>query len=168
LIDLLSDRFSEIFDPAKEGSTGNFRIQQRDTYFELFLERPIFGWTFEGFEMPNPLVDWWPENSGQHFHEGYMEMLFYHGVVGLLFKYSLLFYLCFKIFSKKMSEFSIILVAFSISGLLFSFNYVLPIIFWGHLGLCLYYVEKDEIAQKKGDEAEYEVLEEAEIEMNKL
>jgi hypothetical protein len=145
LIDLLSDRFSEIFDPAKEGSTGNFRIEQRDTYFELFLERPVFGWTFEGFEMPNPLVDWWPENTGQHFHEGYMEMLFYHGIVGLLFKYSLLFYLCFKIFSRKISEYSIILISFCISGLLFSFNYVLPIIFWGHLGLCLYYLEKDEL-----------------------
>ncbi|MEJ7768281.1 MAG: O-antigen ligase family protein, partial [Chitinophagaceae bacterium] len=87
-LEFLTDRFSEILNPAKEGSTGNFRIEQREVYFKMFLERPIFGWTFEGFEMPNPLVDWWPEMSGQHFHEGYMEMLFYHGVVGLLLKYS--------------------------------------------------------------------------------
>ncbi len=140
----LGERFAEIFDPSKEGSTGNFRIEQREVYSKLFLERPLFGWTFEGFEMPNPLVDWWPENTGQHFHEGYMEMLFYHGVVGFLFKYGFLFYLLFKIFSKKLSQQTIILISFCLSGLVFSFNYVLPIIFWAHTGLCFYWLERDE------------------------
>lgn len=145
LTSFLGDRFSEIFDPAKEGSTGNFRIEQREVYGDLFLQRPIFGWTFEGFEMPNPLVDWWPEKTGQHFHEGYMEMLFYQGIVGLLFKYSLFAYVIVKAFSKKISNQSIILISFCLTGLLFSLNYVLPLIFWGHLGLCLYYIEKDEV-----------------------
>lgn len=143
-LDFMTDRFSEILNPAKEGSTGNFRIEQRETYFKMFLDRPIFGWTFEGFEMPNPLVDWWPEMSGQHFHEGYMEMLFYHGIVGLVLKYSFLAYMLVKAFSKKLSIESIILIAFSISGLVFSFNYVLPLIFWGHVGMCLYYLERKE------------------------
>jgi len=142
-IGFLSERFSEIFNPAKEGSTGNFRIEQREVYFQYFLDRPIFGWTFEGFEMPNPLVDWWPENSGQHFHEGYMEMLFYHGIVGLVFKYGFLVYLLFKAFSKNLSRESVILIAFCCSGLLFSFNYVLPLIFWGVVGMCMFYIEKD-------------------------
>lgn len=143
-LDFMTDRFSEILNPAKEGSTGNFRIEQRETYFKMFLDRPIFGWTFEGFEMPNPLVDWWPEMSGQHFHEGYIEMLFYHGIVGLILKYSFLVYLLIKSFSKNLSIQSIILIAFSISGLVFSFNYVLPLIFWGHVGMCLYYLERKE------------------------
>ena len=147
-LSFLSERFGEIFNPSKEGSTGNFRIEQRETYFKLFLQHPFFGWTFKGFEMPNPLVDWWPPMTGQHFHEGYMEMLFYEGVTGFLFKYSFLLYLCIKIFSKKLSEQSIMLCAFSISGLLFSFNYVLPIIFWGHVGLCLFYLEKDSLQAK--------------------
>lgn len=142
-VNFLGDRFSEIFDPAKEGSTGNFRIQQRETYFPMAMQKPIFGWTFKGFEMPNPLVDWWPAGTGQHFHEGYMEMLFYHGFVGLLFKYSILIYFLVKVWSKKISSQTRILLAFSISGLLFSFNYVLPLIFWGHVGLCLYYIDKD-------------------------
>ena len=142
-IDFLGDRFSEILDPSKEGSTGNFRIEQWDTYYKLFLQKPIFGWTFQGFEMPNPLVDWWPADSGQHFHEGYMEMLFYHGIVGLLFKYSILLYFLIKIWSKKISSQTRVLLAFCISGLLFSFNYVLPLIFWGHAGLCMYYIDKD-------------------------
>jgi hypothetical protein len=144
LMSFLGDRFSEIFNPAKEGSTGNFRIEQRDVYFQLFLDRPLFGWTFEGFEMDNPLVDWWPKMSGQHFHESYMEMLFYHGIAGFLFKFSFLFYLCYKVFSKKLTEQTIILISVCIAGMVFAFNYVLPLVYWGHVGLCLYYIEKDE------------------------
>ena len=136
-----SDRFSEIFDPAKEDGTGKFRADQREVYFPMVLEKPFFGWTFEGFEMKNPLVDWWPEKTGQHFHEGFMEMLFYHGFLGLLMKYFFLIYLAWKAFSKSLNQKSIILIAFSLSGLIFSFSYVLPLIFWGIVGLCLYYLE---------------------------
>ncbi len=142
-LNFMADRFSEILDPAKEGSTGNFRIQQREVYGELFKQHPFFGWTFEGFEMPNPLVDWWPAKTGQHFHEGYMEMLFYHGIVGLVFKYSFLLYFVYKIFSKKLSVEAIILMAICLSGLLFSLSYVLPLVFWGHVGLALFYIERD-------------------------
>ncbi|MEB0261129.1 MULTISPECIES: O-antigen ligase family protein [unclassified Mucilaginibacter] len=138
----LSNRFSEIFNPTQEGGTGRFRADQSDIYLALFTKKPIFGWTFEGFEMSNPLVDWWPEKSGQHFHEGYVEMLFYEGIIGLLLKYWFLIYLSFKAFSKRLSRDSIILIAFSVSGLVFSFSYVLTLIFWGHVGLCLYYLEK--------------------------
>jgi len=149
--DFLSGRFSEIFNPTQEGGTGRFRADQSDVYLALFTKRPIFGWTFEGFEMPNPLVDWWPEKSGQHFHEGFVEMLFYEGIVGLLLKYWFLMYISFKAFSKKLSRESVILISFSVSGLVFSFSYVLPLIFWGHVGLCLYYLEKkpdNEIAEE--------------------
>lgn len=142
--DFFADRFNEIFDPGKEASTGRFRVEQRETYFKLFLERPFFGWTFEGFEMDNPLVDWWPKNSGQHFHESYMEMLFYQGIIGFLVKFSFLFYLIFRAFSNKLTEQTIIILSFCLSGMVFSFSYVLPIIYWGHVGLCLYYLEKDD------------------------
>lgn len=141
-LNFFTERFSEIFDPAKEDGTGKFRVDQRAVYFPMVLERPFFGWTFEGFEMKNPLVDWWPEKSGQHFHEGYMEMLFYHGFAGLVLKYFYLIYLIFKAFSKQLSQESVIMIAFSLAGLIFSFSYVLPLVFWGHVGLCLYYLER--------------------------
>lgn len=156
IIDFFAARFSEIFDPAKEDSTGKFRADQRETYFKLFLQRPLFGWTFEGFEMPNPLVDWWPEKTGQHFHEGYMEVLFYHGIAGFVFKFTLFVYIAIKAFSKKLTENSIILIAFCLSGLLYQLNYVLPTTFWAHLGLCLYYIEKDE----DGPQLNYDLEEE--------
>lgn len=142
-LEFFSDRFSEILDPTKEDGTGKFRADQRRVYFPMVLERPFFGWTFEGFEMKNPLVDWWPEKTGQHFHEGFMEMLFYHGFVGLILKYFYLVYLAFKSLRKNLDQKSIILIAFSLSGLIFSFSYVLPLIFWGQVGLCLYYLEKE-------------------------
>lgn len=148
----MGDRFSEILNPTKEDGTGQFRQQQREVYFALYLQRPVFGWTFEGFDMPNPLVDWWPPKSGQHFHEGYMEMLFYLGIVGLLLKYSFLFYFIYKIFSKRLSQESIILMSFCLSGLIFSFSYVLPLMFWGVTGVCLYYLEKKPIDDEELNE----------------
>lgn len=141
-LQFFSDRFSEILDPTREDGTGKFRADQFDVYFPMALKRPIFGWTFEGFEMKNPLVDWWPAKTGQHFHEAYMETLFYHGFFGLILKYFYLVYLAFKSFSKKLNQKSIVLIAFSLSGLIFSFSYVLPLIFWGIVGMCLYYLEK--------------------------
>jgi hypothetical protein len=155
-LDFLSERFSEIFDPSREGSTGNFRIEQRTVYSTLFLDRPLFGWSFEGFLMENPIVDWWPSGTGQHFHEGYIEMLFYHGIAGMLLKYGVLIYLCYKAFSKRLSEESIILIAFCAAGLIFSFNYVLPLVFWGFVGMCLFYLDKD---KEDEDEIAFEMIE---------
>ncbi|MEJ7736455.1 MAG: O-antigen ligase family protein [Chitinophagaceae bacterium] len=143
LLDHFADRFSEILNPGQEESTSNFRFEQSSTYFKYIEQRPIFGWTFEGFELENPMVDWWPEKTGQHFHEGYIEMLFYHGIAGLLLKYSFLAFLLIKLFSKKLSQQSIILASFCVSGLVFSLSYVLPLMFWGHVGMCLCYLEWD-------------------------
>jgi hypothetical protein len=153
MLNFFSDRFSEILDPLKENGTGKFRADQRDVYFPMALERPFFGWTFEGFDMKNPLVDWWPEKTGQHFHEGFMEMLFYHGFFGLILKYAYLIYLAYKVWSKNLTQKSIILIAFSLAGLIFSLNYVLPLIYWGVVGLCLFYLERK---PTDSDEAPYE------------
>jgi hypothetical protein len=158
-VDFMADRFGEIFEPNKEDSTGKFRADQREVYGELFWHRPFFGWSFEGFEMSNPLVDWWPEKTGQHFHEGYIEILFYHGFAGFVFKFSLFVYVIYKAFNKRLTEQTMIMIAFCLSGLLYSLNYVLPLIFWAHLGLCLYYIEKDESAGEEADEDEIEVEE---------
>jgi O-Antigen ligase len=141
-LSFMGDRFSEIFDPSKEGSTGNFRIEQTEVYGNFIRQRPVFGWSFEGFTLKNPLVDWWDENTGQHFHEGFVEILFYHGIVGLILKYSFLVTIAIKAFTQRLSQESVIMVSFCLCGLLFSLSYVLPLIFWAHVGLCLYYLER--------------------------
>lgn len=151
MVNLFAERFEEILNPAKEGSTGNFRIDQRTIYLDYIKDKPITGWSFEGFNLSNPLVDWWDENTGHHFHEGFIEILFYHGIVGLLLKYSIIVIILLKAFRKKLTQEAIILVAFCVSGLLFSLNYVLPLIFWGHAGLCLFYLDK----KSKSDDLYY-------------
>ncbi len=141
-LDFLGDRFSEILDPDREGGTGSFRIDQTVIYGEMIKQKPFTGWSFQGFYVRNPLVDWWEEGSGQHFHEGFVEILFYHGIVGLILKYSFFVIIAVKALRQKLSKQSIILVSFCLSGLLFSLSYVLPVVFFGHIGLCLYYLEK--------------------------
>ena len=143
LLGFLGDRFAEILDPTNENTTGSFRVAQRETYLKLFLQRPFFGWTFEGFEMPNPLVDWWPSGTGQHFHEGYVEMLFYEGIAGLAVKYGVLIYGCIRLFSKCLSAEAVVLLPFCISGLVFSLSYVLPLPFWGVVGMALFYLHSN-------------------------
>jgi hypothetical protein len=163
VLEFFGDRFSEILDPTKEDGTGKFRDDQRRVYFPMAMERPLFGWTFDGFEMKNPLVDWWPEKSGQHFHEGFMEMLFYHGILGLLLKYFYVLYLGYKAFSRNLSPKAIILIAFSLSGLLFSLSYVLPLVYWGMVGICLYYLEREKEPVDDTEDIEYvEEIEEVE------
>jgi hypothetical protein len=144
LLGYLENRFDEIFNPAAEGSTGNFRIEQSLAYSRYIEEKPVLGWSFEGFMLPNPLVDWWDENTGHHFHQGFIEILFYHGIVGLILKYGFLFYILIKAFAMRLSPALRVLMPFCISGLLFSMNYVLPLVFWGHTGMCLFYMEENE------------------------
>ena len=141
-LDFLGNRFTEILNPDREGGTGSFRIDQSVVYGQMIKQKLFTGWSFQGFYVRNPLVDWWDEGSGQHFHEGFIEILFYHGIVGLLLKYSFFIIIVVKAFKQKLSQESVILVSFCLTGLLFSLSYVLPTIFFGHIGLCLYYLEK--------------------------
>lgn len=146
-IEFFGMRFSEILSPEKTKGTGGFRLEQSNAYLVFIIQRPFLGWNFEGYELKNPLVSWWADNTGHHFHQGYIEMLFYHGILGLLFKYSFLLYALKKAFSRNLSNQSIILVAFVVSGLVFSFSYVLPLMFWAYTALCLHYLDNT----KRGD-----------------
>lgn len=143
MLSFFGERFAEILNPESEGGTGGFRFEQRDMYFNFIKERPLFGWSFDGYQLENPLVDWWDANTGHHFHEGFIEILFYHGIFGLLFKFSFILYIAVKAFKKKLSNQAAVLIPFCICGAVFALNYVLPFIFWGHVGMCLYYLEKD-------------------------
>ena len=143
MLSFFGNRFNDILNPDKSSGTGGFRIEQWNTYFEFIKQKSLFGWAFDGYELKNPLVDWWDSGTGHHFHEGYVEILFYHGVFGFLLKFSFLIYIAVKAFRKDLSERAAVLIPFCLSGLIFSLNYVLPFIFWGHVGMCLYYLEKE-------------------------
>lgn len=140
---LLLERFMDVFDPLNEDNTGGFRYLQILAYLNYFTQKPLFGWTFNGFELSNPfLTDNWEEDSGHHFHNAYIEVLFYFGISGLLLKFYPLFSIAKRI-KQPLSERSKVLTAFCVSGILYSFSYVPPLIFWGIVGLCLYNIERD-------------------------
>jgi len=132
----------DVLDPLNEDNTGGFRYLQILAYFNYFLQKPIFGWTFAGFELPNPFSEHWDAGTGQHFHDAYIEVLFYFGITGLLLKFYPLYSVAKKM-KKQFSDKTKIVAAFSISGFVYSFSYVPPMIFWGVVGLCLYYIDKD-------------------------
>ena len=143
LSQLLAERFVDVLDPLNEDNTGGFRYLQILAYLNYFIQKPLFGWTFAGFELPNPfLADNWEEGSGHHFHDAYIEVLFYFGITGLLLKFFPLYTIARRI-KRRLSDQSKVLAAFCISGFLYSFSYSLPLIFWGIVGLCLYYIERD-------------------------
>jgi hypothetical protein len=141
MLSFFGQRFTEILNPEAAHGTGGFRMEQREAYLTFIKEKPILGWAFEGYDLKNPLVDWWEDNTGHHFHEGFVEILFYHGVFGFLLKFSFLLFIVIKALSRNLSNRAVVLMPFCISGLMFSLNYVLPFIFWAHVGMCLYYLE---------------------------
>lgn len=57
-------------------------------------------------------------------------------------------------------------MAFSLAGLLFSLSYVLPLVYWGVIGLALYYLERKEPEQEA--EEEFDEFEEIEDDSREL
>jgi O-antigen ligase len=139
---LLAERFMDVLDPLNEENTGGFRYLQILSYLNYFIQKPLFGWGFSGFELPNPFVDVWEEGTGHHFHDAYIEVLFYFGITGLLLKFFPLYSIARKL-RKQLSDKSKVLAAFSVSGFVYAFSYVPPLIFWGIVGLCMYYIDRD-------------------------
>lgn len=140
---LLIERFSDVFDPLNEDNTSGFRYLQILSYLNYYIEKPLFGWGFAGFDLSNPFSDAWEEGTGHHFHNAYIEILFYFGIAGLLLKYYPLYSIARKMRRSVLTNNSKVLCAFCVSGFLYSFSYVPPPIFWGIVGLCLYNVERD-------------------------
>lgn len=142
--ELLIDRFADILDPLNEDNTAGWRYIQILSYFDNFLQKPIFGWTFDGFRMPNLFLSGlWEEGTGHHFHNAYIEVLFYFGITGLLLKFYPLYKIVKSIGSIKLSDNTKVIGAFCASGFIYSFSYVPPLAFWASVGMCLFYIEKD-------------------------
>jgi O-antigen ligase len=143
LLDLFIDRFQDILDPFNEDNTSGWRYLQILSYIEYVIQKPILGWGMNGFNLPNPFIDFWEEGTGHHFHDAYIEIIFYFGIVGLFLKYYPLYKITKYMSLKKLSDNTRVLIVFCVSGLVFSFSYVPPLTFWGIVGVCLLYLEKD-------------------------
>jgi O-antigen ligase len=75
---------------ADKQGTGSWRLKQFESYIPLVQERPIAGWRLEGFEVPMQFYDpssdqpMWPDYTGHHFHNFYLDRAFYFGILGIL------------------------------------------------------------------------------------
>ena len=73
----------------KQG-TGSWRLKQLESYVPLVQDRPIAGWRLEGFEVPMQFYDpsndqpMWPDHTGHHFHNFYLDRAFYFGIIGII------------------------------------------------------------------------------------
>ncbi|RZK24656.1 MAG: O-antigen ligase domain-containing protein [Hymenobacter sp.] len=75
---------------ADKQGTGSWRLKQLESYVPLVQDRPIAGWRLEGFEVPMQFYDpsndqpMWPDHTGHHFHNFYLDRAFYFGIIGIL------------------------------------------------------------------------------------
>ena len=74
---------------ADKQGTGSWRLKQLESYVPLVQERPLAGWRLEGFEVPMQFYDpssdqpMWPDHTGHHFHNFYLDRAFYFGIIGI-------------------------------------------------------------------------------------
>ncbi|TVT37832.1 O-antigen ligase family protein [Hymenobacter setariae] len=75
---------------ADKQGTGSWRLKQLESYIPYVQDRPVAGWRLEGFELPMQFYDpsndqpMWPDHTGHHFHNFYLDRAFYFGVLGIL------------------------------------------------------------------------------------
>jgi O-antigen ligase len=75
---------------ADKQGTGSWRLKQLESYVPYVQDRPIAGWRLEGFELPMQFYDpsndqpMWPDHTGHHFHNFYLDRAFYFGILGIL------------------------------------------------------------------------------------
>jgi O-antigen ligase len=75
---------------ADKQGTGSWRLKQLESYVPYVQDRPIAGWRLEGFELPMQFYDpsndqpMWPDHTGHHFHNFYLDRAFYFGFLGVL------------------------------------------------------------------------------------
>jgi len=79
-----------ILDPTDD-ATANWRLIQFESYVPFIEQNLIFGMRFSGFELPNqfyhpdaPSQTYFEDGTGHHFHNHYIDILFYFGLLGLL------------------------------------------------------------------------------------
>ena len=155
----VEDRFEDLINPEKEGSTSSWRLEQIESYAPYVKENIIDGMRFEGFELPiqfyNDVVDMpvFADMTGHHFHNQYLDTLFYFGIIGLFFYViPILILFVFMVFNKKKYDINTItLASFIFSILVFGFAWWYPQYIFALTGYLLVLMEN----QKSNGELQY-------------
>ncbi len=134
------DNISGILSPA-EDNTGSWRLEQSQYYMSQFVERPLLGWRYEGYDRGEVMVNEDFAEKGTIIHSQYVDMLYNYGIVGLLVNLlvisSTLLFIYFRnrVFSLEQA----VLFSFVASGFLFGLSYQLPVYYWSFTGLAMFY-----------------------------
>jgi len=149
----LKERFEEIYRFREYEGTGMFRYKQYLYYFPYIKENLLFGLRFKGFELPQVAHrDFYADMTGHHFHSGYLNVLFYHGIFGFLLLYAPAFYYLIAVLRRKKYTLlpHLTLFPFIVGGLVFSLVYQLPSSYFAMVGMGVAFLEKkeEEITEK--------------------
>ena len=86
----IGQEVNNILNPTDD-STANWRLIQFESYMPFIKQNLLFGMRFKGFELPNqfyhpdaPKYNYFEDGTGHHFHNYYIDLLFYFGLLGLL------------------------------------------------------------------------------------
>lgn len=141
-------RFEQSIDDianADKQGTGSWRLKQLESYVPLVAERPIAGWRLEGFDVPMQFYDpssdepMWPDHTGHHFHDFYLDRVFYFGILGVLLVLLVPFISIGRRLaqSRRMTPDTAALIAYFGSLIVFSTSYDWSTYHFGLLGLIL-------------------------------
>lgn len=89
VVNRMAANLDDMANADKQG-TGSWRLKQLEAYLPYVQERPVAGWRLEGFEVPMQFYDpssnqpMWPDRTGHHFHNFYLDRAFYFGILGIL------------------------------------------------------------------------------------
>lgn len=142
LANSLAASFNDIGNANSQGTAG-WRHEQRQLYWQRIEQRPLLGWTYQGYDDGELIMDD-PEihaitNKGTYIHSGYVNALYHYGLAGLLLHYGLvLSTLVFMARRFRRDDGYVALFAFLLTGLVYSWSYQLPPFYWVLLGVGSY------------------------------
>lgn len=136
----LSESFSDIGNANSQGTSG-WRHEQRQLYWNRIVQRPLLGWSYEGYEDGELIIDdpESPDTKGTFIHSGYVNALYHYGLFGLSIHYGLLLSTLAFMWRRFRREAGYIaLFVFLTTGLVYSWSYQLPLFYWVLLGVGSY------------------------------
>ncbi|QKZ11386.1 O-antigen ligase family protein [Spirosoma sp. KUDC1026] len=134
------DTIGGIFSPS-EDETGSWRLEQSTYYMTNFLERPLLGWRYDGYDKGEIMENEDFPEKGTIIHSQYVDMLYNYGVAGMGLNLLIIFCTMYYIYVRnpKLSLEQTVMFSFIASGLLYGISYQLSPYYWSFVGLGMYY-----------------------------
>lgn len=142
LVDSFAESFNDIQNSNSQGTAG-WRHDQRELYWKRILERPFFGWMYDGYDDGELIADEynldWLTAKGTFIHSAYIHALYHNGLFGIWMHFGLVIStLVLMWWHRRPDPGYIALFAFLSTGLVFGWSYQYPLYYWALLGVGSY------------------------------